>query len=105
MSTSSDEQERLAEQLLTGEAWRNWCDRLKQVGEAILAPDFPDAPKDRAEGFRWLTRLIVHATQMEVEAGDPLFPQFIRYETPPNEWGGPNPDNIYLRANVDPAAS
>jgi hypothetical protein len=73
------------------------------AGDAILADDFPDAPADRAEGFRWLTRLVVHAAQMEVEAGDPRHPFFIRYETPHNQWGGPNPDNVYLRANVDPS--
>jgi hypothetical protein len=96
-----DEEERL----ISGNAWRQWCDRLKAAGESILADGFPDSPRDRAEGFRWLTRLVVHAVQLEVEAGDPRHPFFIRYETPHNQWGGPNPDNVYLRANVDPALS
>jgi hypothetical protein len=91
--------------LVSGEAWRDFCDRLKAAGEAILAAGFPDSPFDRAEGFRWLTRLVAHATQMEVEAGDPRHPFFIRYETPHNQWGGPNPDNVYLRANVDPSCT
>ena len=91
--------------LVSGEAWRDFCDRLKAAGDAILADGFPDSPFDRAEGFRWLTRLVVHATQMEVEAGDPRHPFFIRYETPHNQWGGPNPDNVYLRANVDPSCT
>lgn len=95
-----------SKQLLTsGEAWHQWCDRLKAAGDTILQPGFPESPSDRAEGFRWLTRLMVHATQIEIEAGDPLHPHFVRYETPTNQWGGPNPDNIYLRANVDPQAS
>jgi hypothetical protein len=94
-----------ADRLSSGEAWRDFCDRLKEAGESILAPGFPEAPFDRAEGFRWLTRLMVHAVQMEVEAGDRLHPFFIRYETPHNQWGGPNPDNCYLRANVDPSCS
>jgi hypothetical protein len=91
-----------AERLSSGEAWRDWCDRLKAAGEAILAPGFPESARDRAEGFRWLTRLVAFSTQMELEAGDPLHPDFIRYETPHNQWGGPNPDNVYLRAKVDP---
>lgn len=91
------------ERLLTGEAWRSFCQKLQASGETILGEGFPDAPRDRAEGFRWLLRLVVHAAQLEVEAGDPLFPTFIRYETPHNQWGGPNPDNVYLRANVDPS--
>jgi hypothetical protein len=93
------------EKLASGEAWRAWCDRLKAAGEAILAEGFPDGPRDRAEGIRWLTRLITHATQLEMEAGDPRFPFFVKYETPHNQWSGPNPDNLYLRANVDPRCS
>jgi len=91
-----------AQRLMSGEAWHDFCDRLKLTGDAILSDGFPNSPFDRAEGFRWLTRLITHATQMEVEAGDPAHPFFIRYETPHCQWGGPNPDNCYLRANVDP---
>ena len=91
-----------AAKLMSGEAWRGFCDRLKAVGDAILGDDFPGEPADRAEGYRFLTRLVVYAAQMELEAGDPLHPDFVRYETPHNQWGGPNPDNIYLRANVDP---
>ena len=90
------------ERLLTGEAWRDFCDRLKATGDAIIGEGFPTSAFDRAEGYRWLTRLIVHATQMEVEAGDADHPFFIRYELPHNQWGGPNPDNTYLRANVSP---
>lgn len=85
-----------------GEAWRRFCRRLEAAGDAIVADGFPSAPRDRAEGIRWLTRLAVHATRMEVEACDPRFPRFVRYETPDVQWGGPNPDNRYLRARVDP---
>jgi len=91
--------------LVSGKAWRDFCDRLKAAGEGILAEGFPSTPRDRAEGFRWLTRLVVFATRMELEAGDPQFPQFVRYETPDNQWGGPNPDNVYYRATVDPDTS
>jgi len=94
-----------ADRLLSGDAWRQWCDRLRAAGEKILESGMPEAPRERAEGFRWLTRLLVHAVQMEIEAGDPLHPRFVRYETPTNQWGGPNPDNVYLRARVDPSRS
>ena len=92
----------LQDALMSGQAWHDFCDRLKAVGDGILADDFPGAPRERAEGFRWLTRLMVYAVRMEVEAGDPLHPHFVKYETPDNQWGGPNPDNLYLRANIDP---
>lgn len=94
-----------AKRLVTGEAWRQWCERLAAVGEEILGEGFPQVPRDRAEGFRWLTRLVVHATRMELEAGDPQFPRFVRYETPDQQWGGPNPDNTYLRANIEAQTS
>jgi hypothetical protein len=92
-----------AAKLLSGEAWRDFCRRLEAVGESILGDAYPDDPRTRAEGFRALTRLLVYATQQEIEAGDPLFPSFIRHQDPYNQWGGPNPDNIYLRANIDPS--
>ncbi len=84
-------------------AWHAFCDRLRAAGDTILGDEFPDTPRDHAEGLRWLTRLIGYATRMEIEAGDPLHPCFVRYETPHSQWGGPNPDNVYLRANVDPS--
>jgi len=92
-----------AQRLLSGDAWRDWCRRIEAAGEEILGAEFPDGPRDRAEGFRFLTRLLVHATQLELETGDPRHPSFLRYETPINQWGGPNPDNTYLRAAIDPS--
>lgn len=92
-----------AARLLSGEAWAEWCERLKATGQRILGDEFPGSPHARAEGFRWLTRLLTHANQLEIEAGDPRHPRFVRYETPDTQWGGPNPDNTYLRARIDPA--
>lgn len=94
-----------AEHLTSGEAWRDFCRRLEAVGESLLGEAYPDDPRSRAEGFRALTRLLVYATQQEIEAGDPLYPSFVRHQDPYNQWGGPNPDNVYLRANVDPEQS
>ena len=91
--------------LASGAAWRAWCERLAALGDRILGADFPADPRARAEGFRALTRLLVYATQMEMEAGDPAYPVFYRYEDPRTPWGGPNPDNVYHRATIDPAAT
>ena len=44
------------------------------------------------------------ALRGEVELGDPANPMFHRYEEPWVQWGGPNPDNVYSRAAIDPAA-
>jgi hypothetical protein len=91
--------------LLSGAAWREWCARLAALGDRILGDDFPADPRGRAEGFRALTRLLVYATQLEMEAGDAAHPVFYRYEDPRTPWGGPNPDNVYLRATIDPTAT
>ena len=88
--------------LLSGEAWREWCDRLKATGERILESDFPDDERTRVEGFRALTRLVGYANRIEVEAANPRHPSFVRYEETYSQWGGPNPDNTYLRARIDP---
>ena len=38
-------------------AWRDFCARLADAGDIILAPDVPDDPLIRSEGFRYLSRL------------------------------------------------
>ena len=91
-----------ADNLLSGRAWHDFCDRLRGVGDTIIGEGFPQQPRDRTEGFRYLTRLLSYAMRMEIECGDPLYPQLCRYEEPHNNWGGPNPDNTYLRAQIHP---
>jgi len=94
--------DRDSDRLMSGEAWRDFCDRLRAAGDRFLESDFPDDERTRTEGYRSLLRLLNYATRIEIEAGDPLFPDFVRYEEPHSQWGGPNPDNTYLRAIIDP---
>ena len=91
-----------ADRVVSGDAWRDFCDRLKRAGDTILRDDFPAGLRERSEGFRYLARLISYATQMEIEYGDPAFPQLCRHMQPHNQWGGPNPDNRYMRAAIHP---
>jgi hypothetical protein len=88
--------------LLDGSAWRAFCRRLEAIGEKLQGEGFTSDPRERAEGYRAITRWLAYAMQQEIEAGDPRFPGFVSYQNPWNQWGGPNPDNVYLRANVDP---
>ncbi len=85
--------------------WAALCDRLKAVGERILQDDFPASPRERAEGFRHLGRLTVFALQWSLEFADTGFPAFYRYDDDVVKWGGPNTDNHYQRARVDPQGS
>ena len=91
-----------AKRLLSGEVWHDFCDRLKATGDAIIGEGFPESSRERTEGFRYLTRMLSYAMRMEIECGDPLFPQLCRYEHPFDQWGGPNPDNTYLRTAIHP---
>jgi hypothetical protein len=94
-----------AEGLVRGEAWRVFCRRLEAAGERILADDFPADPHARAEGYRHLGRLTTYALQWFLDFQDAEFPAFHRYDDDVVKWGGPNADNHYLRAKVDPRAS
>jgi hypothetical protein len=91
-----------AARLVSGEAFGDFCRRLERLGAQLAGDGFPDAPRERAEGYRALARQLVYALQMELESGDALHPVLLRYEDPRTQWGGPNPDNVYLRAHVAP---
>ena len=81
-------------------AWASFCARLGALGDEL-----PEDPEARAEGVRHLARQAVMALQGHLEHGDRAHPSFHRYEEPWVQWGGPNPDNVYLRAPIDPAAT
>jgi hypothetical protein len=85
--------------------WRDFCDRLVGVGARLAEDPFPESAGDRALCARHLTRQLVMALQAELEFGDSSNPTFHRYEEPWVQWGGPNPDNVYARAAIDPAAT
>jgi hypothetical protein len=86
-------------------AWQSFCERLATVGARLADDPFPAAAADRALCVRHLVRQVVMAAQSEIEFGDAAYPTFHRYEEPWVQWGGPNPDNVYLRAPIDPAAT
>ena len=85
--------------------WRAFCARLGAACEGLARAPFPTSGADRALGARHLTRQLVMALQSELEFGDAVAPVFHRYEEPWVQWGGPNPDNVYTRAAIDPAES
>ena len=43
------------EDLVSGRAWREFCDGLGQAGDQVLRSDVPARPLDRATGFRHLS--------------------------------------------------
>ncbi|MCY3635284.1 MAG: DUF1214 domain-containing protein [bacterium] len=88
------------QRLATGEAWREFCDRLKAAGDRLLEDDFPAGAADRSEGYRHLGRLLMQGWIEQVEFGDRDFPVMYRHNDDVMRWGGPNIDNTYWRAHV-----
>jgi hypothetical protein len=87
--------------LMDGSAWAEFCDALKAAGAIVLAPTAPADPLDRAEGFRYLTRLTRAAFESFLEAGDPEAPEFRSPVGATIKMGMDNPDNVYLSAPVN----
>ncbi len=86
--------------VLSGEAWESFCDGLKAAGKTILRPDAPATELDRAEGWRYLSRLTRVALDMMLECSDPDFPTFYQASHTTAKIGADNPDNIYFNATV-----
>lgn len=88
--------------ILDGESWDAFCDGLKEAGhKVVMAADAPDTPLDRAEGWRYLSRLTRAALESFVEAADTTAPEFRRPVHETIKMGMDNPDNIYLSAPVN----
>ena len=45
------------ERLMSGATWADFCDALKRAGDVVRRDASPRDPFDRAEGFRYLSRL------------------------------------------------
>ena len=46
------------DKVLSGAAWAEFCDALKEVGALVQDARAPADPLDRAEGYRVLRRLV-----------------------------------------------
>jgi hypothetical protein len=82
------------------QSWRDFCAKLAEAGDLILAPDVPEDPLIRAEGFRYLSRLTKLALEQYVEASDPDFPFFYKLSHETAKIGADNPDNVYWNASI-----
>ncbi|MAE93915.1 MAG: hypothetical protein CL910_04580 [Deltaproteobacteria bacterium] len=92
----SDAEQRIAD----GRAWHDFCDRLKQAGDVVLREGTPATPFDRAEGYRYLTRLLRAGLESQLEFGDPRFPGFYQLSNETIKIGNDNPDNVYQNCTI-----
>ena len=88
------------ETVMSGEVWRDFCRKLEKAGDVVLGAEVAATPLDRAEGYRYLTRLLRIALEMNLEFADPDFPGFYQASHQTAKIGADNPDNHYLNATV-----
>jgi hypothetical protein len=89
--------------IVDGSAWAGFCDSLKEAGNIILRSETPADAFNRAEGFRYLTRLLRAGLENNVEFSDPRFPRFFQLSDETKKIGNDNPDNYYQNSNISGA--
>ena len=80
--------------------WEAFCDALKDCGELLRGEGIPDDPVTRAEGYRYLTRLLRLSLEKNIEFADPRFPSFYSLSHETAKIGNDNPDNYYMNCAV-----
>jgi hypothetical protein len=85
---------------LSQAAWNDFADALKRIGEKITGPTGARTPRERAEGYRYLVRLISAAHQLEMEI-DRRHPTLARMMTPMRKFKGDGTDTLYHEAKLD----
>ncbi len=88
------------ERIMSGKTWDEFCDTLKQAGQIIIKDSSPKDPLTRAEGFRYLSRVIRATTESFMEYNDPLAPVLFRPIHETAKLGADNPDNYYQHATI-----
>jgi hypothetical protein len=89
-----------AERITSGTTWNEFCDFLKMAGGVILRDGSPSDPLTRAEGFRYLSRVLRAGLEAFVEHADPRAPVLMRVVHETVKMGGDNPDNYYQNAAI-----
>ena len=82
--------------VLTGQAWTDFCRALEAAGQVVLAG--PATPLDRAEGYRYLSRLLRNSLYATLENSDTDRPRWQGLDLV--KIGADNPDNVYHSAPV-----
>ena len=81
-------------------AWNDFADALKRIGDKIVAPTGALGGRERAEGYRYLLRLLSAAQDLEMES-DRRFPELRRMMTPIRKFKGDGTDTLYREAKLD----
>lgn len=84
------------------EAWKRFCRRIEALGLRILEDDFPHGPGDATEGIAHLADQVSCWLGWALAHADATAPFFHRSNDLFTQWGGPNQDNAYHHARIDP---
>ena len=84
------------------DAWNRFTDELKRIGSKILGPTGAQTDRERAEGFRYLARLIGAGQELFMEA-DRRHPVLGRMMTPIRSYIADGTDTLYHEAKLDPS--
>ena len=83
-------------------AWRDFCRRLEAVGEQLMAEPFPANAAVRAEGYDHMAEQVLCWLGWSIGYPNAARPFFMRQNDLVTQWGGPNADNAYRHARIDP---
>ena len=97
MSEKSAEQ-----QVLDGSIWEEFCDTLREAGKLVDADKAPQDAFNRAEGYRYLTRMLRAGLESFIEFADKDFPVLRSGAHETIKMGADNPDNRYESAGINP---
>jgi hypothetical protein len=81
-------------------AWNDFAEQLKRIGEKITGPTGARTARERAEGYRYLVRLLSAAHELEMEC-DRRHPRLARMMTPIRKFKGDGTDTLYHEAKLD----
>ena len=87
------------QKVIDGSAWSDFCEVLKKAGEVLEREELGLSTFDRAEGMRYLSRLLRAGLVAFSEQTGPLYPVF-RPLPDLVKMGLDNPDNYYVSASV-----
>jgi hypothetical protein len=80
--------------------WTAFADAVREMGGVVFDDPRVDTDAVRAEGLRYLTRIVAGGIPLTLEACDPEFPELVRFLSPAIQFGLPAADCHYQWAAV-----
>jgi Protein of unknown function (DUF1214) len=90
-----------ADKMMSGKAWDDFCEALKEAGKIVQRPEVPNDPFNKALGYRFLTALLRGGLESAMHYADPQFPGFFRLADETKKLLNDNPDNYYQNCVID----